>query len=140
MNFINSWRKGNKQDDKFLVWIRFGRITAFKIYMDFSSSIFEITILNFGIKTKQMYSYGQIECLNQEQSELVVKQIEELQRYWIPRGTSQYPDVHMYTLGVASYLDCKPVYGRYKEGIQVFNPILKTTFDWMYSIIIQKIE
>ena len=52
MNLINSWRKGNKQDDKFLVWIRLGRITAFKLYLDFSSSVYEITILNFGIKTK----------------------------------------------------------------------------------------
>ena len=52
MNFINSWRKGNKQDDKFLVWIRLGRITAFKLYMDFSSGVYELTILNFGIKTK----------------------------------------------------------------------------------------
>ena len=52
MNLINSWRKGNKQDDKFLVWIRLGRITAFKLYFDFSSSVYEITILNFGIKTK----------------------------------------------------------------------------------------
>ncbi len=52
MNFINSWRKGNKQDDKFLIWIRFGRITLFKIYLDFSSGIYEITLANFGIKTK----------------------------------------------------------------------------------------
>jgi len=52
MNLINSWRKGNKQDDKFLVWIRLGRITAFKLYFDFSASVYEITILNFGIKTK----------------------------------------------------------------------------------------
>ena len=52
MNFINSWRKGNKQDDKFLIWIRLGRITAFKIYLDISSGIYELTILNFGIKTK----------------------------------------------------------------------------------------
>ena len=52
MNLINSWRKGNKQDDKFLIWIRLGRITAFKLYLDFSASVFELTILNFGIKTK----------------------------------------------------------------------------------------
>ena len=52
MNLINSWRKGNKQDDKFLVWIRLGRITAFKLYLDFSANVFELTILNFGIKTK----------------------------------------------------------------------------------------
>jgi len=52
MNFINSWRKGNKQDDKFLIWIRLGRITAFKLYLDFSSGIYEITLANFGIKTK----------------------------------------------------------------------------------------
>ena len=52
MNFINSWRKGNKQDDKFLVWIRFGRITAFKVYLDFSSGIYELTILNFGVKNQ----------------------------------------------------------------------------------------
>jgi hypothetical protein len=52
MNFINSWRKGNKQDDKFLIWIRLGRITAFKIYLDISSGIYEFTVLNFGIKNK----------------------------------------------------------------------------------------
>jgi len=52
MNFINSWRKGNKQDDKFLIWIRLGRITAFKIYLDFSSGVYEFTLLNFGIKNK----------------------------------------------------------------------------------------
>ena len=52
MNFINSWRKGNKQDDKFLIWIRLGRITLFKIYIDISSGIYEITLANFGIKTK----------------------------------------------------------------------------------------
>ena len=52
MNFINSWRKGNKQEDKFLIWIRLGRITLFKIYLDISSGIYEITVANFGIKTK----------------------------------------------------------------------------------------
>ena len=52
MNFINSWKKGNKQDDKFLIWIRFGRITLFKIYLDISLGIYEITMANFGIKTK----------------------------------------------------------------------------------------
>ena len=52
MNFINSWRKGNKQDDKFLIWIRLGRITAFKVYLDFSSGVYEFTLLNFGIKNK----------------------------------------------------------------------------------------
>ena len=52
MNFINSWRKGNKQDDKFLIWIRLGRITAFKVYLDFSSGVYEFTLLNFGVKNK----------------------------------------------------------------------------------------
>jgi hypothetical protein len=52
MNLINSWRRGNKQDNKFLVWIKLGRVTAFKLYLDFSANVYEITIFNFGIKTK----------------------------------------------------------------------------------------
>ena len=85
-----------------------------------------------------MYSYGQIECLTHEQADLVATQIDQLQQYWIPRGTSQYPDVHMYTLGVASYIDCKP-YQRYTEGKSIFNPILLNSFDWLYNIVVQKV-
>ena len=40
---------GDKQDDKFLIWIRLGRLTVFKVYLDFSSGIYELTILNFSI-------------------------------------------------------------------------------------------
>jgi hypothetical protein len=51
MKLLNNWRANNKQEDKFLVWIKLGRITAFKLYLDFSEKIYELTILNFGIKT-----------------------------------------------------------------------------------------
>ena len=49
MNWINSWRKGNKQDDVILLEIRLGRFTILELKVDFSSGCGRLIILNFGI-------------------------------------------------------------------------------------------
>ena len=86
-----------------------------------------------------MYSYGQIECLNHEQTKLAVNKIDKLCQYWIPRGTHDQQNIHFHTLGVTSYIDASRDYESYIDGCEYFNPILMESFDWMYNIIIQKI-
>ena len=48
MNWINSWKKGNKKD-KFEVTIRVGRITVLELYYN-PGREFKLLILNFGIQ------------------------------------------------------------------------------------------
>ncbi len=48
MNWINSWRKGNKQDDVISIEIRLGRLTILELKLDFSSNMGRLIILNFG--------------------------------------------------------------------------------------------
>lgn len=49
MNWINSWRKGNKQDDVIELGIRLGRFTVLEFKVDFSSGFGRLIILNFGV-------------------------------------------------------------------------------------------
>ena len=49
-NFINSWRAGNKQDDKFCVKIRLGIFTIVEISSDFSQNYLRIILLNIGFE------------------------------------------------------------------------------------------
>ncbi len=48
MNWINSWRKGNKQDDVISLEIRLGRFTILEFKVDFSSGKGRFIVLNFG--------------------------------------------------------------------------------------------
>ena len=48
VNWINSWKKGNKRD-KFEATIRFGRITVLELYYN-PSKEFKFLIFNFGIQ------------------------------------------------------------------------------------------
>ena len=48
MNWINSWRKGNKQDDVISLEARIGRFTILELKLDFSSGMGRFIILNFG--------------------------------------------------------------------------------------------
>jgi len=86
-----------------------------------------------------MYTYGAIKCLTQEQSRLVVDQIDSLSQYWIPRGTHAQQDINFHTLGVTSYIDASRNYADYMDGCRYFNPLLLDKFDWMYTILVQKI-
>jgi len=49
MNWINSWRKGNKQDDIILIQMRLGRISVLDLRYDASADKGRLIILNFGI-------------------------------------------------------------------------------------------
>ena len=49
MNWINSWRKGNKQDDIILLQLRLGRISVLDIRFDASAGKGRIVVLNCGI-------------------------------------------------------------------------------------------
>jgi len=48
MNWINSWKKGNKKD-KFEATIRFGRITVLELYYN-PGREFKFLIFNFGVQ------------------------------------------------------------------------------------------
>jgi hypothetical protein len=48
MNWINSWKKGNKKE-KFEITIRIARITVLEIYFN-PGREFKFLILNFGIQ------------------------------------------------------------------------------------------
>tara|TARA_R100001591_G_scaffold110980_1_gene122301 strand:- start:216 stop:368 length:153 start_codon:yes stop_codon:yes gene_type:complete len=48
VNWINSWRKGNKKE-KFEITIRFARITVLEIYWN-PGREFKFLILNFGVQ------------------------------------------------------------------------------------------
>ena len=49
MNWINSWRKGNKQDDVIMIQIRLGRISILDIRFDASAGTGRFIVLNFGV-------------------------------------------------------------------------------------------
>ena len=49
MNWINSWKKGNKQDDVIFLQIRLARLSILDIRFDASAGKGRIIILNFGI-------------------------------------------------------------------------------------------
>ena len=49
MNWINSWRKGNKQDDVIIIQARLGRISILDIRFDASAGKGRFIVLNFGV-------------------------------------------------------------------------------------------
>ena len=50
VDYINSWRKGNKKVYKGGIVVRFGRITLFELKWDIKYGYFRFMILNFGIE------------------------------------------------------------------------------------------
>jgi hypothetical protein len=50
MRFINSWKTYNKQGDKCIIKMRFGKLTLFEIISDISSKKLRIVFINFGIE------------------------------------------------------------------------------------------
>jgi len=48
MDFINSWKHGNKKCTKIDIEIRLGRITVLKLVLDFGKE-YELMVLNFGV-------------------------------------------------------------------------------------------
>ena len=48
LDYINSWKKGNKQVWKGNVTLRFGRITLFELKWDFRGRSIRLLILNLG--------------------------------------------------------------------------------------------
>jgi hypothetical protein len=49
MNWINSWRKGNKKERSYDISIRFGRLTILEIYCN-PKVEHRLIILNFGFE------------------------------------------------------------------------------------------
>jgi len=52
INSINSWKARNKQRDKVYIYVRFGKLTVFEVYLDLSTKEFRVMILNFGYERK----------------------------------------------------------------------------------------
>ena len=50
VNYINSWKKGNKKVYKGNIAIRFGRITIFELEWDIKNGYLRFIILNFGVE------------------------------------------------------------------------------------------
>tara|TARA_R100000781_G_scaffold76687_1_gene47609 strand:+ start:173 stop:340 length:168 start_codon:yes stop_codon:yes gene_type:complete len=50
IDFINSWKKGNKQIWKGDITLRFGRITLLEIEWDLKLKSLRLMLLNFGYK------------------------------------------------------------------------------------------
>ena len=53
VDYINSWKKGNKQVWKGNISIRLGRITLFELKWNFEGGYIRLMLLNFG--TEIMY-------------------------------------------------------------------------------------
>jgi ribosomal protein S14 len=49
-NFINGYKKGNKQCDKYCACIRCGRFTIFHLSFDLSKKDFRFMLLNLGFE------------------------------------------------------------------------------------------
>ena len=49
VNWINSWRKGNKKDNVYDISIRIGRFTVLELYWN-PGVQFKFLIMNFGIQ------------------------------------------------------------------------------------------
>ena len=49
MKFKNGWHSNRKQADRFLIEIRLGRLTVFKLLFDISDKHYELVLFNFGI-------------------------------------------------------------------------------------------
>jgi hypothetical protein len=50
MRFINSWNTYGKQNDKFVIKLRFGKLTLFELITDISSRKLRIVFINFGVE------------------------------------------------------------------------------------------
>jgi hypothetical protein len=50
MRFINSWNTYGKQGDKYVIKLRFGKLTFFELITDISSKKLRIVFINFGIE------------------------------------------------------------------------------------------
>jgi hypothetical protein len=50
MRFINSWKVYGKQGDKFIIKMRFGKLTLFEFISDISSRKLRIVFINFGVE------------------------------------------------------------------------------------------
>jgi|TARA_R100001594_G_scaffold62861_1_gene97234 hypothetical protein len=49
INFKNGWKSKAKQDDKFVIEIRLGKISVFEMYFDISDKKFTFGVFNFFI-------------------------------------------------------------------------------------------
>ncbi len=50
IDFINSWKKGNKKVWRGDITLRLGRITLLEMQWDFKSNFLRLMLLNFGYK------------------------------------------------------------------------------------------
>jgi hypothetical protein len=50
MRFINSWNTYGKQADKFIIKLRFGKLTLFEFISDISAKKLRIVFINFGVE------------------------------------------------------------------------------------------
>ena len=49
-NFINSWKSGAKQDDKFCIKLRLGILTLLEVSSDFSDNYLRLIVFNVGME------------------------------------------------------------------------------------------
>lgn len=47
--FKNGWNVKRKQGDRYLLEMRFGKVTLFKVLVDVSDKHFEVVLFNYGI-------------------------------------------------------------------------------------------
>lgn len=52
MKKVNSWKAFNKQDDRYHLNLRFGKLTVLEIYYDVSDKEFRFIVFNFGVSNK----------------------------------------------------------------------------------------
>jgi len=48
MKFRNGWKDNRKQNDRFLLELRLGKLTVFKLLFDISDKHYELVLINFG--------------------------------------------------------------------------------------------
>ena len=75
-----------------------------------------------------------IELLNRDECTRVESQIKELRDHWIPRGSQVNG---FFTLGAASYLDDLD---EYHERRAALNPVLRSSFGWLYDRVVEFLE
>ena len=67
--------------------------------------------------------------LTERECEEVRSKLHELRHHWLQRR----PDLPMYSLGAAGYLDAKERESPYTEAASLYNPILRGHFGWLYT-------
>ena len=50
IKFKNGWKSHAKQNDRYIIEIRFGKCSLLELYFDFSSRKFAIGLCNFSIR------------------------------------------------------------------------------------------